>query len=72
MSKSTRLHDQFGQRLKELRTKHDLTQLELAVEVEMTPEFIGRIERGESAPSFQTLELLADALDIEVHELFDF
>ena len=37
----------FGKRLKALRLDHNLTQLELAEILDMSPNFIGMIERGE-------------------------
>ena len=37
----------FGKRLKFLRLDKELTQLELAEILDMSPNFIGMIERGE-------------------------
>ena len=37
----------FGKRLKSLRIDRNLTQLELAEILDMSPNFIGMIERGE-------------------------
>jgi transcriptional regulator with XRE-family HTH domain len=37
-----------------------------------SPDFISLIERGVSAPSFESLELLASALSVDVSALFTF
>jgi transcriptional regulator with XRE-family HTH domain len=37
-----------------------------------SPVFISLIERGISAPSFETLEMLASALSVDVAALFTF
>jgi DNA-binding XRE family transcriptional regulator len=49
-----------------------MTQEKLADLAEKTPETISNIERGASAPSLQTLELLAKHLNAPVRDLFDF
>jgi transcriptional regulator with XRE-family HTH domain len=36
----------------------------------LTPDFISLIERGVNAPSFESIELLASALSVEVADLF--
>jgi transcriptional regulator with XRE-family HTH domain len=36
------------------------------------PDFISLIERGSSAPSFETIELLASALSVDIPALFTF
>jgi transcriptional regulator with XRE-family HTH domain len=67
-----RLHKLFGARLREVRLQHKLTQVELAQRIKRSPGFISNMERGINAPSFAVLELLAQSLQIEVHELFIF
>jgi transcriptional regulator with XRE-family HTH domain len=47
-----------------------LTQAELGDKIGKALESIGRIERGEVAPSLKTLDQLATALGIEVRDLF--
>lgn len=47
-----------------------MTQAQLAEGVDKSVQLIGRIERGLAAPSFETLELLARALSVEVRDLF--
>jgi transcriptional regulator with XRE-family HTH domain len=66
------LQKKFGKRLRYLRRHRDLTQEQLAELVGLTVNFIGQLERGQLAPSFETVEKLAQALDVEVVELFRF
>lgn len=60
----------FGFRLKTLRRLASLTQLELAERVGISDRYIGRMERGLVSPSFECVEKLARALDIETSDLF--
>lgn len=62
----------FGQRLYQLRKRKGFTQKQLANALQVSDRFIGRMERGKSGPSFDTLEKLADALEVPVASLFDF
>lgn len=66
------LKKQFGQRVKSVRLAARITQERLADSVGVTIETISNIERGVYGPSFDTLEKLAAALGIPVHELFVF
>lgn len=66
------LRQQFAKRLKELRKQRGITQEELALATGLSVSFIRSIEQGINAPSFDSLETLALALDINVYEMFDF
>jgi len=66
------LRYRFGRRLRQIRRQKDLTQEQLAEAVGVSVEFISNIERGISAPSFETLEKLTAVLQVPVHELFQF
>lgn len=57
-------------RLKELRARNNLTQVELAKQVGVTRQTIGFIEKGEFSPSVTLSLKLAKALDCDVNELF--
>ena len=46
--------------------------MKLAEIVDMNFNYIGQIERGEANVTIHTMHILADALDIEMKELFDF
>lgn len=61
----------FGKRLKFLRLEHDLTQLELAEILDMSPNFIGMIERGERNTTVENVFKIARALNIKPSNLFD-
>jgi transcriptional regulator with XRE-family HTH domain len=63
---------QFGRRLRQLRRQKDMTQEQLAEAVGVSVEFLSNLERGINAPSFETLEKLAQALSVPVMELFRF
>lgn len=61
----------FGRRLKGLRIERDLTQLELAEILDMSPNFIGMIERGERNTTVENVFKLARALNIKPSNLFE-
>lgn len=64
------LRTRFGKRLRKIRREKDITQEQLAETIGVTGEFISNLERGKSAPSFETVEKLAEALGVDVEELF--
>lgn len=66
------LRAKFGQRLRELRKQKGLTQEQLAEAAQISVEFLSNMERGVNAPSFETLERLAQALKVPIKELFTF
>ncbi|OQY84551.1 MAG: hypothetical protein B6D42_05130 [Anaerolineae bacterium UTCFX5] len=66
------LRTKFGRRLREIRLNRALTQEQLAEAIGTSVEFVSLIERGISAPSFNTLEQLAAVLSVEVSQLFEF
>lgn len=62
----------FGERLRMLREKENLSQADLEIDAKMSKNQIGRIERGEISTSVTNLNLIAQALKLEVKDLFDF
>lgn len=66
------LRVRFGRRLRELRIERGMTQEDLARVTGFSTAFISQMERGINAPSFESLEVLATALDVDVKEFFDF
>jgi len=60
----------FGKRIKELREKENLTQLNLAEKVGFSPNFIGMIERGERNTKVFNSYKIANALNCSLEELF--
>lgn len=66
------LQQKLGRRIAELRRLRKLTQEQLAEAIGCSVEFISLVERGINAPSVAGLEKFAEALKIEVKELFNF
>lgn len=62
----------FGARLAYARKLRKLSQMKLAEKVDMNFNYIGQIERGEANVTIKTMKILADALDVELKELFNF
>lgn len=60
----------FGRHLREARKARGLTQSELAEGIDRSLDMIGRLERGEIAPSFETVERALALLEIQPAELF--
>lgn len=61
----------FGKRLKSLRIDRNLTQLELAEILDMSPNFIGMIERGERNTTVENVFKISRALNIKPSNLFE-
>lgn len=59
----------FGARLRELRSSRGFTQEQLAEKAQVTPSYVGRLERGGAAPGIDLVERLAKALGVKVAEL---
>ena len=62
----------FGNHLKSLRLNKNFTQEELAGRADTPLSQVGRIERGERAPTILTLLIFAKALGVHPRELLDF
>ena len=72
MEMNTDLEKRFGAKLAYIRKARKLSQIQLAELVNMNFNYIGQIERGEANVTIKTIKNLANALNIEVKELFDF
>jgi transcriptional regulator with XRE-family HTH domain len=66
------LRQDFAKRLKEIRIQRGLTQEELAQSAGLSLSFIRTVEQAIHAPSFESLQALANALNVTVKDLFDF
>jgi len=64
--------DSFGQRVKELRIKKNLTQEQFAERCGLHKNYIGMVERGERNPSLINIEIIAKGLKISISELMKF
>ncbi len=60
----------LGQKIKGLRNKRGLSQVELAVIVGISSSYVGSIEQGLRHPSLKVLEKIARALKTDLKELF--
>ena len=60
----------LGKRILELRNDQKLTQSELAEHSGLTPNYIGKIERGETQPTLDALLSIANALKSNLSNLF--
>lgn len=59
----------LGQRIKSSRAAQNISQKDLANQVEVSPSAINQYEKGEKVPSTGTLVKLAEALDISADYL---
>ncbi|MFZ4439418.1 MAG: helix-turn-helix domain-containing protein [Syntrophales bacterium] len=68
----TTIKKNFGAHLFQLRNKAGLTQAQLAGKTDLSVDSISRLERGDRAPSLESIERIANALKIKMSELFNF
>ena len=68
MANSTK--DIFRYNLKFYRNKLNLTQEKLSELSGISADYLSEIERGRKTPSFKRLDLIANALNLEVYKLF--
>ena len=61
---------QFGQNLRALRKRKGFSQEGFALHAGLDRTYIGGIERGERNPALKTILQLAEALGVDVTELF--
>lgn len=62
----------FGLRIKELRKAKRLSQDVLSEKADLSSKYISRIEMGQHFPSINTLIKLAEVLDVELKDFFEF
>jgi transcriptional regulator with XRE-family HTH domain len=60
----------FGTRLKEIREKQKLTQLDLEIQSGINRTEISRIENGQKNIEFLTIVKLAVALEVDLKDFF--
>lgn len=63
------LTKEFGQHLRLLRTQRGYSQEELAAKAKLHRTYISLIERGKQSVTLDTMEKIAQALDISVRKL---
>ena len=62
----------FGANLKRIRLEKKFSQDDIAFNSELSTNQIGRIERGEINAGISTLYEIAQTLDVDIKDLFDF
>lgn len=68
----SKLSTKLGLRIKELRTAKNIKQCELADMLNMERSNLTRIENGKQRPTDENLEKIANILNVEIKELFDY
>lgn len=66
------LRDKLGRRIVQLRDSLGLRQVDLANRADIDDGFLRRIETGKVNPTIKTLEKIANGLEVEMKDLFDF
>ena len=61
-----------GTKIKEIRLKKGMSQEELATKSQVSLRTIQRIEKNENEPRGKTMQLICDALEINIEELLDY
>jgi transcriptional regulator with XRE-family HTH domain len=64
------IRERLGKNTIKFRQQKGWTQAHLAEKVEISPTFMMHIEHGTRGASLETVELLANALDVDISELF--
>lgn len=72
MERNIDLEKRFGAKLAYIRKSRQLSQMKLAEIVDMNFNYIGQIERGDANVTIKTMKLLANALNVDVKEFFEF
>lgn len=62
----------LGKNIKKYREARKLSQEILAEKVDLSREYITRVENGQKFMSLRKVFLIADALDVKIKDLFDF
>lgn len=71
MAKQVDILEQFGQRVRELRTEQGWSQEQFAHQCGLDRTYIGGIERGERNLALRNIERIALALGIAIGDLME-
>ena len=69
MGKMNNIRETFAKNLRENRRKCGLTQAQLAERAEVSTHYVALIELARNIPKVDTIERLANALNVEIYEL---
>lgn len=67
---SNQIIKEFGSRIREIRTAHNMTQQELADKCNLSLPFINLIENNKRMVSLETLIKMLTALDVSLSDFF--
>ncbi len=59
----------FAENLKKCRTQRGISQDEIAKKISIHPVQFSRYERGQSVPSIEVVQKIADALEVSIDQL---
>lgn len=59
-----------GERIRQLRIKHGLTQEQLALRSNITTTYLGLLERNEKNPTIKIIEQLCTSLNLSLADFF--
>jgi transcriptional regulator with XRE-family HTH domain len=62
----------FGKKLRSIRKGRGMTQEAFAELLDISVDFLSMVERGVSAPSFESIETFSITLGVPVRDFFDF
>ncbi len=68
----SKVQREVGKKLKAVREKKDLTQVEVATKADVNVNYYARIERGEENPSLDILQRIIKALKVKSSEILPF
>lgn len=72
MSRMNKIEIRFGQRVKEIRLKQNISQEELAFRCGLSKNYISDVERGTRNISLKSIEKIAEGFRINIKDLFEF
>ncbi|EHG7610703.1 TPA: helix-turn-helix transcriptional regulator [Klebsiella oxytoca] len=72
MKNTSSIQAQFGAHLKKLRLQSGLSQEAFADKCGLDRTYVSGIERGVRNPTLEVLNVLAQGLEIEIKNLFEF
>ncbi|MCI8332775.1 MAG: helix-turn-helix transcriptional regulator [Clostridiales bacterium] len=64
------IKEKFGNRVKELRQTHNLSQEKLALQIDMDRTYLASIESGKRNVSLENISKIANGFSISLEELF--
>jgi Predicted transcriptional regulators len=70
MKSKSKILIQFGGKVRDLRKQKGLSQEQLAFKADLHRTYIGMIERAEKNITLQSIDKIANALSVEIKELF--